>query len=247
MSIRERQPVRITLPQPHPERDPWSRDVTDVLNTLPQMSTFSYDDPNSNVSATPGTWGSNIKDGAASMWVKASGDTSSGWQSVATEGVYTQLSDLSARVQTTAAWFTPATVEFVSDDGNSGSVSNVRTYLDGNVIQVEEAATTPGFETLFIFSDVTYEPQLFVTAYKYTGTPASHEVDVQFYDYEDSAYKAVAVIASTNTETRTIAVPNLDRFMSNGNMRVRFYHADNGVASHAIRYDFVGFRYDGYV
>jgi hypothetical protein len=94
VSIRERQPVRIAAPPKDPE-DQWTRDVTDALNTLPHLSAFSYDTPESLVSAVPGTLGSNIKDGAASMWVKESGDTTTGWASVATSGAYDQISQIS--------------------------------------------------------------------------------------------------------------------------------------------------------
>jgi len=79
VSIRQRQPVRVTAPpitQEHRLRE-WMLEVTDALNTLPPMSTFSYVTPEGNVDAIPSTIGHNLRDG--SVWVKHSGDTSVGW------------------------------------------------------------------------------------------------------------------------------------------------------------------------
>lgn len=99
----QRQTVRIPTPPVDPE-DQWARDVTDALNTLAPNSTFSFETPESNVSAIPGTTGSNIKDGAASFWIKESGDTTTGWASVATSGAYDQISQISQQLALNVAY-----------------------------------------------------------------------------------------------------------------------------------------------
>ena len=63
----------------------WLRDVADQLNTLPPVSTFSWGNPNSNVSGIPGTLGFNITSQATSkMWLKQYGSSNTGWASVLT-------------------------------------------------------------------------------------------------------------------------------------------------------------------
>lgn len=63
----------------------WAWSVTDALNTLPPISVFSFGNPNSNVSAIPGTLGLNLNSANTSkVWVKAIGSGSTGWQSAAT-------------------------------------------------------------------------------------------------------------------------------------------------------------------
>jgi len=240
MSIRQRQPTRIKS-APQGERK-WEHEVTDTLNTLPQQSAFSYDTPEGNVPAPPGTWGSNIKDGATSMWVKASGDTETGWQSIATTGVYDVVSDLSQRIADRAiveVYYTPSAVEFTTDDGNSGGIPEVTYWLDGEFIQVEEKAATPGFTTTFTISDVTLTPDSLFLAYKYGGTPSNHEVDIDIYDYDDEAWKTVTMVTSSNTVAQSLPLPDAARFVQNDQLQVRFNHADNGNASHYMRYEYI--------
>ena len=100
---RQRQPIRVPSPPVDP-KDQWSRDVTDALNTLAPNSTFSYATPESNVSAVPGTLGSNLKDGSPAFWIKESGDTAIGWASVATSGAYDQISQISQQLALNLAY-----------------------------------------------------------------------------------------------------------------------------------------------
>lgn len=63
----------------------WLRRFVDVVNALPPISTFSYGNPNSNVTALIGTLGVNLNSAATSRaWVKAIGSGNTGWQSLAT-------------------------------------------------------------------------------------------------------------------------------------------------------------------
>jgi hypothetical protein len=87
MTIRERYQQRVSGP-PDIEDDilrRWLRDVADALNTLPPFSTFSYETPESNVSAIQGTLGVNLADSShTKLWVKQSGDGTTGWASLTT-------------------------------------------------------------------------------------------------------------------------------------------------------------------
>lgn len=245
MTIRARQPKRVKAITP--QGNTWEREVTDALNTLPALSTFSYDDPNNFVAATPGTMGSNVKDGATSLWVKTSGDTETGWQSLATSGVYDLLSDLSTRIANryiVQGYYTPSEISFVADDGNSGTTSDIANWLDGNVVTVEEKAATPGFDTRFYFSDMTQTPETLFLTYRYDGTPSSHEIDLQAYDYVAGAFKTFSVVNSSWTVTADFSVPDPSLFLQNGAAIIRVVHVTGGNASHDIHYDYVALHYE---
>jgi hypothetical protein len=237
MSIRQRQPTRIKA-APQGERK-WEHEVTDTLNTLPQQSAFSYDTPEGNVPATPGTWGSNIKDGGTAMWVKASGDTETGWQSIATTGVYDVVSNLSSRIANRAdvqIYMTASAVEFTADDGNSGNTAEITYWADGEFIQIEEKAATPGFTTTITFSNITITPHELVYAVRYSG---GHSVNADLWDFDNEVYRTLGAVSSGATGSRLIAIIDPDRFISQGNAQLRFNHPDNGNASNFFRIEYV--------
>jgi len=64
--------------------DLWLRQVADEVNKLPPFSAFSYDTPNSNVSAQVGTLGLNIASGHTVLWIKLTGASNTGWVSAQT-------------------------------------------------------------------------------------------------------------------------------------------------------------------
>ena len=63
--------------------DQWQRDVTDELNLVPFMSTFSFDTPESNVTALPSCLGFNQASGVSVFWIKQTGSGSIGWVALA--------------------------------------------------------------------------------------------------------------------------------------------------------------------
>src|SRR3990167_1586739 len=63
--------------------DFWFRQIADTFNKLPPMSVFSFTNPNSNLSAIPGTLGFNINSAnTAKLWVKEVGSGNTGWSSL---------------------------------------------------------------------------------------------------------------------------------------------------------------------
>lgn len=70
----------------------WAQAVADVLNQLPPYSVFSYGNPNSNVSAIPGTVGFNISSvNTNKLWSKQVGSGNTGWVPVVSGSSYAQL------------------------------------------------------------------------------------------------------------------------------------------------------------
>lgn len=87
VNIRSLQPIRVDgVPSTFSgELLVWARQVTDALNTLPPLSTFSFGNPNGNVTAIIGTIGVNINSAAtAHVWYKNVGSGATGWVSVVT-------------------------------------------------------------------------------------------------------------------------------------------------------------------
>ena len=112
MTIRELQQVRIRRFRSQQSNDPgWFLDVADVLNSLPPMSAFSFGNPNSNVSAIPGTMGFNLTSQATSkIWIKQVGSSDTGWASVLTSTVNEDI-DLTGRLDASGqirarGWYT---------------------------------------------------------------------------------------------------------------------------------------------
>lgn len=67
----------------NPDLSIWLRDVMDALNAIPPISSFSYSNPNSNLSATRGTLGVNSNSNVSVFWVKQVGSGNTGWVALA--------------------------------------------------------------------------------------------------------------------------------------------------------------------
>ncbi len=85
-TIRDLHALRLGPPPSSGNRalDTYLRDLTDAVNALPALSVFSYNTPESNVTASAPTLGFNLASGHTQVWLKASGDGNTGWVSVAT-------------------------------------------------------------------------------------------------------------------------------------------------------------------
>lgn len=97
----------------------WFRDITDALNMLPPMSVFSFGNPNSNLSAIPGTLGLNITSAATSkIWIKQVGSGNTGWTSVLT-GTVNETLRVVAGGGGGAAFIVPTASRFYLDGGDN--------------------------------------------------------------------------------------------------------------------------------
>ena len=84
MTLRDRYSQRIGLPPTNDDGalSQWMLDITDAVNGLPRISTFSYETPESNVTASVPTLGFNEASGHTRLWIKESGDGNTGWLSL---------------------------------------------------------------------------------------------------------------------------------------------------------------------
>lgn len=218
MTIRRRQPTRIKA-APDAQRN-WEREVTDALNTLPAQSTFSYDTPEGNVPATPGTWGSNIRDDAASMWVKESGDSETGWVSVATSGAYDQISEVSTRLAATIAYGGIGAADFydrVSGIGTDASqitawnfnmpTKNMTSdYANGYVTVAVDGVYKVDFTSAFSGTpNTTFQMHLFVNGSENTFVGLHRKLGTGG-DVGSAAYSSLVTLASGDTVTASVDV-----------------------------------------
>lgn len=86
MTIRNQYGPRLTPPPTTGDSrvDVWLRQVADAVNGLPRLSVFSYSTPESNVTASPGTLGFNEASNHTRVWLKETGNGTTGWVSVVT-------------------------------------------------------------------------------------------------------------------------------------------------------------------
>ena len=105
---------RLNQPPPAENADQefWQRDVTDSVNSLPPMSTFSFTTPESNVTAQEGTIGVNFNPDAISLWFKEEGNSNTGWQRLGQYSSYAGV--LMTENSTLQSIGSPTTVDFAA-------------------------------------------------------------------------------------------------------------------------------------
>ena len=59
-------------------------ELSDAINSIPPLSTFSFNTPESNVTARTGTLGVNLASATTLLWYKQTGAGNTGWDSLAT-------------------------------------------------------------------------------------------------------------------------------------------------------------------
>ena len=221
---------RVSYPAPNDDATDyqWNKDVADELNMLPPTSTFSFTSPNSNVTAQEGTIGVNLNAAAIGLWFKQDTNGNTGWVRM----------DAPTRA-------TPTSITKTTGGTATGTVTNVQTQLDGNVYQVVEAATTPGFDVRFNFTGLTFTPNSLYVRSWYDGT-TTHNVTVELWDYTGSAWVALhQMVTSLTYITYEASFEPETRFVSSGAAIVRFNHVTGGNASHDVYWDYVSLQRSG--
>lgn len=127
----------------------------------------------------------------------------------------------------------------------SGILANVFAD-DTDYLVLNDAETTPGLNIDFTFGGedpvTTTNLSLHLIA-KYTGITAD-EVIIQQWNYTSSGWVAVTgetddLPHNTALQTYTFALTNAADYLSGGQIKVRFSHADLGIAGHALTIDFM--------
>lgn len=127
----------------------------------------------------------------------------------------------------------------IHDDGNLAS-----TYLvDGDTWNCSEVVGVPGYEVKFNITGI--DPaaiSLWLVNYVWYDGSASHEVNVELYNYSSGAFVEIGEIPDQlgfewqNFTIYPLRIP-LEFVNSSGVMVGRFYHADAGNINHDIVFD----------
>ena len=136
--------------------------------------------------------------------------------------------------------YTPNSVT-LNTGSSSDAVSDIQTLLDGNVYDILEAASTPGFDLEIDFTSVLVEPNCLVLRLSYGGL-ATHGVGVDIYNYNDTAFDRFHSFAATLDYIWIhIDIPDMDTDYIDGsnNAQVRLYHFTAGNNSHHLYVDYV--------
>lgn len=118
----------------------------------------------------------------------------------------------------------------------TGDVTDIQNWQDGNVLQVQEAAATPGMNIEINFIDITDFRRLGLSMY-FSGT-AVHWVEVQLWNVTEAAWKTLFTFdAGLGLNYSYSDIPETpdafrDFIDGSGNVRMRLFHPTGGNAAH---------------
>lgn len=137
-------------------------------------------------------------------------------------------------------FITPSSISQQSGGTITGTVTDVQTLQDGNVLNIAETVAGT-FDVDFVFESVASFTGL-VMRMRYNGS-ASHVVEVSIYDDDATADdQYLEVVASTSLyQTRTVLFPNNDKYINASDQAiVSLIHTTTpGNNSHSIDVDYV--------
>lgn len=121
------------------------------------------------------------------------------------------------------------------DDGNVFLVTEV---VGAATLPVSDATTGGGFNINFTFEDVTDFDKVVIRT-SYDGA-SSHVIGIYLYDNTDADWHRIFSITDQNDYYDQVHfVCSADRFINNGQVKVKIFHESNGNAAHHIHIDYV--------
>ena len=134
-----------------------------------------------------------------------------------------------------------------------GSVSDTQTINDGNEYNIDETTgiPNPNFTATFDFSGIVagHEPNLIELHWSYNGSVA-HTIEIQMWNYTgtpqwDTIDNTTIIDTSGVLTFSSIAITGtITDYVSGGAARVRFNHANNGIATHDFIIDYLAIKDD---
>ena len=114
-----------------------------------------------------------------------------------------------------------------------GDVTDIQTWQDGNLLQLEEVAATPGQDLEILFTNMIGFRRVVVSMY-YSGS-ATHWIEIQIFDWIAVAWKTLWTFTSgngLNYRYSDIPVRSDDFVDAGGNAKLRICHPAAGNAAH---------------
>ena len=141
------------------------------------------------------------------------------------------------------------TVVAPDDDSETGTVADVQTAFDGNVLQVPEIAATPGIDVRFNFGNVDFQADTILMRLFYAGS-ATHYIGIEAYNYSTASFDSFTFFKDHVTDNFAwyqITIPNFDNYKGfegglDPTVVLRLNHYSGGVSSHDLYIDYVGLR-----
>ena len=121
----------------------------------------------------------------------------------------------------------------------TGTVADIQNWQDGNVLQIQEVAATPGQNIEITFNNVTDFRRIGVSMY-YAGS-ATHWIEIQLWNVAEAAWEIIWTFSTgLGLNYRYSDIPKLfTEFIDGaGNVKMRIFHPQNGNAAHNTFIDY---------
>lgn len=135
----------------------------------------------------------------------------------------------------------PATsLNVVTSDGFTGNIDSVDTVNDADILQVEEAVGSPGFDIRFTFTNVVAFNNILMRQY-YHGD-ANHSIHIELYNVDTTDWDDVFEFTDEEGfNYHSIPVYEGYNYINPSNeVILRVHHDDSGIPSHQMEIDYVG-------
>lgn len=137
-------------------------------------------------------------------------------------------------------YISPSSITVNASDGQTGTVTDIQTAFDGNVLAIEELSATPGFDIELHFTNVPWDFKRFVCHVMYEGS-STHGVGIDMENIKTSAWDKYTYFSNhLGYVWIEIAIPWPANYISANAVNGRIYHFSGGNASHTLNIDYVG-------
>jgi hypothetical protein len=137
--------------------------------------------------------------------------------------------------------YTPTTTTVVTSDGYTGNNASVQA-IDASILQIEEAAGTPGFDVRFEFTEITTFNNLLLYVYYHGGS--GHIIQVQFFNNDTLSWDTATTFTDEMAFTLIdYPLPLVTPWINGSNeVTMRLYHPASGNTSHYLEIDYISIR-----
>lgn len=121
----------------------------------------------------------------------------------------------------------------------TGTIADILNWQDGNVLQIQEAAATPGMNVEINFIDVISIRRIGLAMY-YDGS-ATHWIEIQLWNYTEAAWKTIWTFSTDgglNYRYSDLPVSDVDFIDGSGNAKMQIIHPTAGNAAHDMFIDY---------
>lgn len=116
----------------------------------------------------------------------------------------------------------------------TGTVADIQSWADGNVLQIAEVAATPGMDLEMLFTNVKSIRRIGLSMY-YDGS-STHWIEIQIWNYTEAAWKTIWTFSKDgglNYRYSDLSAGSDDDYIdASGNAKLKMVHPTAGNAAH---------------